>query len=145
RDISKGEIKMSLPQPALKARLDVSRIPELAFACPISYNTLVRWRYNVSFDTFCRTIHCIGFQPGAMQNPTPPAPLLPDLQIYTLGDVQIELGARPVPKLTKPTKALLVYLALNAARPHPREQLAQMLWLSVADEGDPQEEKRAND
>lgn len=80
-----------------------------------------------------------------MPDSTPPAPLFPDLQIYTLGDVQIELRARPVPKLTKPTKALLVYLALNPTRAFPRELLAQMLWLSTADEGDPQEEKRAND
>lgn len=72
-----------------------------------------------------------------------PVPSSPGLQIHTLGEVRIESDARDVPRLTKPAKALLVYLALDAARAHARETLANLFWLSPADHGDDVQELRA--
>lgn len=70
-------------------------------------------------------------------------PLNEELRIFTLGTVRIEQRTRPLSKLTKPTKALLVYLALARSRAVARELLAQLFWLSPADRGNDEEEARA--
>lgn len=70
-------------------------------------------------------------------------PSSPGLRIYTLGEVRIETGAGETPRLTKPTKALVIYLVLDAARAHARETLANLFWLSPADHGDDVQELRA--
>lgn len=72
-----------------------------------------------------------------------PVPSFPGLRIYTLGEVRIETGAGAAPRLTRPTRALLIYLALDAARAHARDTLANLFWLSPADHGDDVQEARA--
>lgn len=65
------------------------------------------------------------------------------LEIYTFGEARIESDARETPRLTKPAKALLVYLALAPAQAHSRETLANLFWLAPADLGDDVQELRA--
>jgi DNA-binding SARP family transcriptional activator len=49
------------------------------------------------------------------------------LTIAAFGTLQIRCGDAPVKLPTRKDEALLLYLA-QTARPHPREQLAEMLW-----------------
>lgn len=51
------------------------------------------------------------------------------LAIYLLGDVQFRLNdGPPLPLEAGKTSALLVYLAVEATRPHLRQTLAELLW-----------------
>jgi DNA-binding SARP family transcriptional activator len=51
------------------------------------------------------------------------------LAIYLLGNIEFRLNdGPPLPLEAGKTSALLVYLAVEAARPHPRQTLAELLW-----------------
>ena len=55
-------------------------------------------------------------------------------RIELLGEIRVVVGGRLVPRFqTMRTAALLGYLALHPGRPHPREQLAELIW----PDGDP--------
>ena len=51
------------------------------------------------------------------------------LSLSFLGPLQVMLDGRPVARFeSNKIRALLVYLAVELARPHPREVLADLLW-----------------
>jgi DNA-binding SARP family transcriptional activator len=54
---------------------------------------------------------------------------MPNLSLALLGSFQITLDGEPVSGLTSAkARALLVYLAVESDRAHPREALAELLW-----------------
>src|SRR3954465_12160785 len=54
---------------------------------------------------------------------------MPRLSISLLGQFQATIDSAPVTGFdTDKTRALLAYLAIEAARPHSREALAALLW-----------------
>src|SRR5262245_7574443 len=50
------------------------------------------------------------------------------LVLSFLGSFQVTWEARPLPFASTASRALLAYLAIEAERPQPREQLAALLW-----------------
>jgi len=51
------------------------------------------------------------------------------LELSFLGPFQVRLEGRPVTSFeADKVRALLVYLAVEASRPHRREQLASLFW-----------------
>jgi hypothetical protein len=56
------------------------------------------------------------------------------LTIHLLGDAQFRLNdGPPLPLEAGKASALLAYLAVEAARPHARQTLAELLWPERAD------------
>ncbi len=55
---------------------------------------------------------------------------MPQLQISCLGDFTISLAGKPITANfdTDKTRALLIYLVVEAAHAHPRQRLAGLLW-----------------
>ena len=52
------------------------------------------------------------------------------LHISCLGDLSVTIAGKPIHDqfATEKTKALLIYLAVEARRPQPRQRLAGLLW-----------------
>lgn len=57
----------------------------------------------------------------------------PHLDLQLLGPPEITLGGTPVSFRYDKMRALLIYLAVEARRPHPREVLAGLLWPDTPD------------
>jgi DNA-binding SARP family transcriptional activator/predicted ATPase len=59
---------------------------------------------------------------------------MPQLVLSLLGPLLIQLDQQPVPSFTyNKARALLVYLAIEADRPHSRDQLVGLLWPDLPD------------
>src|SRR5687767_7437861 len=57
----------------------------------------------------------------------------PRLDLHLLGPPEITLGGAPVSFRYDKMRALLVYLAVEAKRPHPRDVLAGLFWPDTTD------------
>ena len=56
------------------------------------------------------------------------------LSLSLLGTVQIALDGKPITDFkSDKVRALLIYLAVEADRPHRRETLAALLWPEIPD------------
>src|SRR5687768_9925368 len=65
---------------------------------------------------------------SVIEIPDEKVPLNNQLDIYTLGNLRIEINGKAVSGfISRKVKALAVYLALEP-REHPREVLAELLW-----------------
>lgn len=84
-------------------------------ACAGSHPALREWRIVIRIKRCSETI----FKGVTMAR----------LAIYLLGDVQFHLNdGPPLPLEAGKASALLAYLAVEAARPHLRQTLAELLW-----------------